>query len=165
LSEALSVYDASWRLSHSVREIVSMIASHDAVLATGHLSPRESLDLVSYASTHGVTRIIVNHPAANVVGATLDEQIALARMGAFLEHCYAQCTPALDNLPIAAIGDAIRAVGPEHCLLASDLGQVLNPPPVFGLALFRAALQREGWSDQDLALMMSTNPRTLFSSP
>ena len=141
-----------------MKEIVALIASFDAVLATGHLSPRESIDLLDYASTHGVTRMLVNHPAAAVVDATVEEQIALARTGAFLEHCYAQCTPVLDGLALQVISDAIRAVGPEHCVLATDLGQVQNPPTVTGLARFRAALADEGWSDSDLEVMMAKNP-------
>jgi hypothetical protein len=162
-SEGLTIYDAQARLSRTVREIIALIADRDAILATGHLSPRESLDLISYASTHGVTRMIVNHPSAPVVGASVDEQVALAGMGAFLEHCYAQCTPSMGRLPMSTIGDAIRMVGPEHCLLATDLGQTLNEPSVAGLASFRAALRADGCSERDLVQMMSTNPRALFT--
>jgi hypothetical protein len=106
--------------------------------------------------------MLVNHPAAPVVAASIDEQIALAQRGALLEHCFAQTTAALDALPLATIGMAIRAVGPEHCVLASDLGQVQNPPAVIGLATFRAALIDQGFVPDEVRTMLVDNPRSLF---
>jgi hypothetical protein len=161
-SDALTVFDSAWRLAPAVREIVTMVAAYDAVLATGHLSSRESLELLAYAASRGVRRMLVNHPVAPVVDASTDEQRELAGLGALLEHCFAQTTPALDALPIRRIADAIRHVGPQHCVVASDLGQVGNPPAPEGLAAFRAALLDEGFGPDELDTMLIHNPRALL---
>jgi len=61
--------------------------------------------------------------------------------------------------------DAIRRVGPEFCILASDLGQQNNPLPVEGLAEFIAALRARGFADRDLARMSKDNPARLLGLP
>ena len=53
---------------------------------------------------------------------------------------------------------AIRAVGAEHCILASDLGQVGNPLHPDGLAEFFARLERAGISRADVERMSKVNP-------
>ena len=47
---------------------------------------------------------------------------------------------------------AIRAVGVEHFLLASDLGQYLNPIPTDGMKAFLLELREAGFSDKDIQL-------------
>ena len=42
--------------------------------------------------------------------------------------------------------EAIRATGPEHNVLSTDLGQVANPPVEDGLALMADACSRPGFS-------------------
>jgi predicted metal-dependent phosphotriesterase family hydrolase len=49
-------------------------------------------------------------------------------------------------------------VGPNSCILASDLGQVGNPLHPDGLAQFYEALRKEGISQADIDLMSKTNP-------
>jgi hypothetical protein len=164
LASAISLFDDDGELRPEVDEIVRLIAQYDAVLGTGHISPHEALALACRARAAGVTRIIVNHPSGNAVGATVEEQRELASLGAFMEHCYAQCTPGIDGLPFATIAEAIRAVGAERCLLATDLGQTFNPRPVEGLRRFVEELRGEGIAAADLRLMVADNPRRLLDN-
>jgi len=53
---------------------------------------------------------------------------------------------------------AIREVGPESCILASDLGQAGNPLPPDGLSAFFTGLKKEGVPEADIYLMSRTNP-------
>jgi hypothetical protein len=53
---------------------------------------------------------------------------------------------------------AIRAVGPQSCILSSDLGQPGRPLHPDGLAQFFQALRKEGISQPDIDLMSKTNP-------
>ena len=53
---------------------------------------------------------------------------------------------------------AIRAVGPAHCILSSDLGQAGNPLHPDGLTAFFAGLRKQGISQSDIDLMSKTNP-------
>ena len=57
---------------------------------------------------------------------------------------------------------AIRAIGPEHCILASDLGQIVNPPYPKGLVEFFAGLRWDGFSDAAIAYMSKENPGPLL---
>ena len=57
--------------------------------------------------------------------------------------------------------DAIRATGPEHNVLSTDLGQVQNPPVEDGLALMADRLLEAGFSEDDVRTMAVTNTRLL----
>jgi hypothetical protein len=160
---ALSVLSPDGLIRDEVREIVTLISDHEAVLATGHSGPDESLALIHHARRAGISRIVVNHPCGTAIGASVEQQQAMAEAGALLEHCYAQCTPGLDGLPIKTIAEAIMAVGPEHCILGTDLGQTFNPPPVEGLMTFLRSLHKEGLSLTDLEMMVRHNPAHLFA--
>lgn len=160
--EPISLLDDEGGLTTDTRAVVALIAEYDAVLATGHIAPEEALALVAYARHTGVRRIVVNHPSAGSVGASLMFQRELAAMGALLEHCFAQTTPGIEGLPMAEIAAAIQAVGAEHCLLATDLGQAFNPRPVAGLRLFLERLHAEGIPADDLRRMTRENPARLL---
>lgn len=160
--DAISLLDDEGELRPVVREIVRLIAVHDAVLGTGHISPEEAIALVRQARAAGVRRILVNHPSGYAVGASIAQQQELADLGAFMEHCYAQCTPGIDGLPVATIAEAIRAVGAARSILATDLGQTFNPSPVAGLRRFLDDLRGEGIADTDLRLMVADNPGRLL---
>lgn len=160
--EALTVLTPVRGISDPVREIVHAIAEHDAVLATGHLAPEESLELLAYARDSGVRRMLVNHPCAPVIGATLEQQAEMARMGAVLEHCAAHLTPLFGSLPLSVIEASIRTVGVSACLLATDLGQPANEPAVSGLSSFATALEARGLTHEELGVLMKTTARRLF---
>jgi hypothetical protein len=59
----------------------------------------------------------------------------------------------------------IRAAGPEHSVLASDLGQVGNPPVEDGLALLADRLLAAGFSEDEVRLMAVSNTRRLAGVP
>jgi hypothetical protein len=162
LDTAIALIDETGDFRPEVLAILSLIAEHDAVLGTGHISPADSLPLVKAARAAGVLRIVVNHPSGTSIGCTIADQIELARHGAYLEHCYAQTTPGLDGLPLTTIAESIRKVGAGSCILATDLGQTFNPTPAKGLRLFLQGLLDLGISRQDIATMTRDNPRTLI---
>jgi hypothetical protein len=55
----------------------------------------------------------------------------------------------------------IRATGPQHNVLSTDLGQVANPPVEDGLALMADRLLEAGFSEQDVQTMAVVNTRRL----
>jgi predicted metal-dependent phosphotriesterase family hydrolase len=57
---------------------------------------------------------------------------------------------------------AIRQVGTDACILASDLGQKGNALPADGFAAFILALKARGFTDQELGRMAKQNPATLL---
>jgi hypothetical protein len=57
---------------------------------------------------------------------------------------------------------AIRAVGAQHFILSSDLGQYLNPLHTDGLKAFMLGLKAEGISDAEIDLMARKTPAWLL---
>jgi len=51
----------------------------------------------------------------------------------------------------------IRAAGPEHSFLSTDLGQPDNPPIEDGLALLADRLLEAGFSAEEISTMAVTN--------
>jgi hypothetical protein len=56
----------------------------------------------------------------------------------------------------------IEEIGPEHTVLASDLGQVGRPMPVDSFLRVGAALLDLGLPEKDLRLMVRDNPSYLL---
>jgi hypothetical protein len=78
-------------------------------------------------------------------------------LGAYIELVGGNVSPAaasrLDELAVT-----IRQVGPQFCILSSDLGRKGNPLPTDGFAALLSAMRARGFTDQELALMTRTNP-------
>lgn len=162
-AEGISLLDHNGHLRWEVVEICELIAGFDACLATGHISPEEALTVVKAAREIGVRRISITHASLQFLGLTPDLQNDLVHLGAVIEHSFVVCT-ALNRQPlsIAEVTAQILAVGPEHCTLSTDLGQVLNPPPVEGFTTFLEGLLKEGVSVSQLRRMVVDNPRMLL---
>ena len=140
-----------------VKEVFSLMADRGLALATGHSSPEESLMLIRAAKQAGINRIIVTHPLLPEVSMALALQKQAAALGAYLEYPVAMMlAPA--EIPIREFAEAIRTVGPDHAILTSDLGQVLNPIHTDGLVAFLAQLRKQGFSQQDIDRMTKSNP-------
>jgi hypothetical protein len=140
-----------------VRAVIASIARHKLVLATGHSSPEEDLLLVEEARRAGVQQVVVTHPMVPPVNMSIAQMKQAAAAGAYLEFTYLGLIPPVRS----TIGDyaaAIRAVGPEHCILSSDLGRAGDPLHPDGLLLFFRALLKQGFSQADIDRMAKTNP-------
>jgi len=140
-----------------VTEVLSLMADLDLALATGHSSPKESLLLIQAAKQAGIGRIIVTHPFLPEVSMDPALQKQAAQLGAYLEYPIAlMLAPA--SIPVEQFAQAIRAAGPEHVILTSDFGQVLNPIHTDGLIAFLAQLREQGFTQQEIDRMTKSNP-------
>src|SRR5207248_1346744 len=61
-SEPIDIVGQDGQVVPELRTILRMIAAHDIVLATGHLSRNEIFAVVEAAQRNGVKRIVVTHP-------------------------------------------------------------------------------------------------------
>ena len=61
--------------------------------------------------------------------------------------------------------NAIRAVGPEHCILSSDLGQASNPLHPDGLLAFYQYLMQQGFTEAEIDRMAKVNPLKCWAWP
>jgi microsomal dipeptidase-like Zn-dependent dipeptidase len=100
----------------------------------------------------------VTHAMLAPIHMTIPQMQEAARSGAYLEFVYNALIGPNKEFEIADYVKAIRAVGPEHCILSSDLGQAANPLHPDGLTAFFQALRAAGISQAELDLMAKTNP-------
>jgi len=162
--KGISILDNNENLVKESLDIIKLIAEYDAVLATGHLSPREGLLLIREARRMGVKRLLITHASESVTHYKLEEQQEAASLGALIEHSYFAATELCPNqTSIEEIAFQIKNLGCEHIILSSDLGQVGNPDPVEGFALFVNELVSLGFSREEIDLMIRENPRKLLS--
>ena len=153
------------RLLPEVLEVLHVIAKEKLALATGHSSPLESLMLIREARKLGITRIVVTHPLRNVENMSIPEMQEAVKLGAVLEFCANQVlptVPAETRINVEDFVKAIRAVGPEHCILSSDLGQPVNPVHTEGWKIFLDMLRKAGITEVEIDVMARRNPARLL---
>lgn len=158
--KGISIFKEDGSLVPEVGPILEIIAKNGLILATGHLSPEEGLALIPEARKAGVEKIVITHPVASFVNYSVDQmRQALSRGATYLEHVFNDCTPQVANpLPPSALGDAIKAIGPEYCIMSTDSGQVVNPPPVKVMAWYIKEMLQYGFSPKAIRTMTIVNP-------
>lgn len=161
-AEGITVLDEDGGLDPRVGQILELIADSDAAVATSHLDFEESKVLVDEAMRRGVKRMTATHIKFVTASLSVDEQRWLAERGVLLELCYSSLSLAWRSTSIEEVVEAIRAIGPEHYILASDLGQVDNPPPPEGLRIYIAMLLEQGLDPEEIRLMVKDNPERLL---
>jgi hypothetical protein len=159
--DVVEVIDADGVVLEQVRKVLRVIAKHDMVLATGHLAAPEILAVVKAAKAEGVRRVIVTHPEFTSQRLTVPQQQELAAQGALLERCFT--TPYTGKVSWEDLFANIRAVGVEHSILSSDLGQPFNPPVEDGLPLFADKLLEAGFTEDEIRVMAVDNSRFIGS--
>ena len=146
------------KLVPEVVQVISIIAKHNLVLETGHSSPAEALLLIREAKRQGVQSILVTHAMSPIVGMSIPEMQEAAKLGAYLEFVWVRpgSDAAKNYVP------AIRQVGPEFCVLSSDLGQAANPLHPDGLLALYQYLKSQGFSESEIDRMAKVNPAKLL---
>ena len=150
------------QLLPEVKQVIALIAKNGLVLATGHSSPEEGLMLLREGRAQGVERMVVTHALMAPVLMNLQQMQEAASLGAFIEFVGGSVAGADANARMATFAEAIRKIGPEFCILSSDLGQRGNPLPPDGFGAFLAALRTRGFTDAEIARMSKQNPARLL---
>jgi hypothetical protein len=146
----------------AVQQVLALIAKHQLVLATGHSSPAESLLMLREARRLGVQRMVVTHAMFTPVFMTVEQMQEAAKLGALIEFAGGNPTGPGAAMRLDQYADAIRKIGPEFCVLSSDLGQPNNPLPPDGFGAFLAAMRARGFSAQEIDRMAKANPARLL---
>jgi len=158
-SEPVRVVDEKGAVLPEVKALLSSVAQHELVLATGHLGRDEIFAIVEAALAAQVKHIIITHPEYPSQNLSAEDQIVLAKQGAFLERCFA---PAYTGkVSWEHMFANIRAAGLEQSFISTDLGQPDNPPIEDGLALMADQLLTAGFSEEEIQRMAVTNTRWL----
>jgi Family of unknown function (DUF6282) len=161
--EPVAVLAADGSLLPETGEVLAMIARHGMLLATGHLSRDEIFTVVDGALEAGIADVVVTHPEFPSQSLPVADQRALAERGALLERCFT--TPHTGKVSWDAWLENIRAVGAEHSVLSTDLGQVSNPPVEDGMALMVDRLLEAGFDEQEVHVMAVANTRRVAGAP
>jgi Family of unknown function (DUF6282) len=151
------VVDDTGAVLPETRAVLERIAHHGLLLATGHLGRDEIFAVVDAALEAGVKEIVITHPEFPAQSLSVEDQRALAGKGALLERC--MTTPHTGKIAWEKWIANIRAGGPEHSVLSTDLGQVFNPPVEDGMGIMVDRLLAAGFNDEEVQVMAVANTR------
>jgi hypothetical protein len=150
------------RLLPEVNQVLALIAKHKLTMETGHSSAQEGLMLIRASKDLGVTSMVVTHAMEPPIQMNIEQMKQAAAMGAYVEFVYNALISSKTGLAMSDYVPAIRAVGPEHCILSSDLGQAGNPLHPDGLEAFFRELRAQGFTVAEIDRMAKTNPAKLL---
>jgi Family of unknown function (DUF6282) len=139
-------------------DVLDVVAAHDLLLASGHLSADETVVLFREAKRRGVQRLLVNHPKMAFLHWNDEAAAALRELGTHLE---------LGILP-DLLGDAdhsslslTRSYPTSLLVFGGDLGHAHHPPPATAVAPWLADLEKHVGTDTAVAIM-TTQTRSLL---
>ncbi len=160
----ITILDEGGNIIPTVYEILSLIARHNAILGTGHLSIPEIKSLVGAARAAGVRRILITHPELPVVAVPLEVQLELRGEGLYFERCFLGTLShsRFGSYPLEMVVDAIRQVGVESTVMATDLGQSANMLPAEGMRQFIKELLEHAFTEAQIEHMARQNPTGLL---
>ena len=150
------------QLLPEVKQVLDLIAKNGLVLGTGHSSAEEDLLLIREAKSRGIKWVIATHPMIAPVGMSLEQMKEAAALGAFIEFPAETVIGKGASISAQEVSEAVRAIGADHCVLSSDLGQAGNPLPPDGLAQFFDLLRNSGVSASDIDKMAKQNPARIL---
>jgi predicted metal-dependent phosphotriesterase family hydrolase len=106
--------------------------------------------------------MVVTHAMNPPILMTIPQMKEAATLGAFIEFVGGSLQDDDAAARLARYSDAIRALGPDSCILSSDLGQQGNALPPDGFGEFLVALKSKGFSEEDIDRMSRQNPARLL---
>ena len=164
-SGGISVISNNGGLIPEVEQILDMIKEAKGVcISTSHLSPSEILILLDECKKRGI-KSLVDHPLQEAYKLTIDEMKECAHRGAYLGIYSMGALPSV-YVPVCdpyEMVSVIKEIGAEHCILASDLGQMLLPQPIEGFKQLIRTLIAFGIEDYEIKIMIKENPEKLLS--
>lgn len=156
----ITILKGEGRLKESVYDIMDAVKRYDAVLATGHLSPDESIILCKEGRMRGV-RMILTHPEFSRTRIEPEQQAEMADLGVLIEKNWLNLVQ--KSVTPAQMAETIRRIGSSHVYIATDRGQKGAPSPVLELKRFIAALLEEGLSESQLRDMVQNVPGAIVN--
>lgn len=145
-----------------VKQVLSIIAKHRLVLASGHIAAEEALLMFREARNLGVQHMIATHAMDLAGKMTMDQMQQAAKLGVFIEFD-------MRNTLEGGRTDAIRKLGPQVCFLTEFWtprpGTTSEYASLEGIGAFAEAMHARGFSDQELDLLFKVNPAKILGLP
>ncbi len=158
LGPGIRVLNETGRLKPEVHDVIEVVRCNGMVLASGHLAPGETVSLFIAAAEAGVERMLATHPALT---AGRDEMARMTAAGALVELTMLACMPSFRLMTLGAVVETVRALGSRRCVVTTDFGQLVNPPPAEGMRMAIAGLLDAGLTPAEVETLVKTNPRQL----
>jgi hypothetical protein len=158
------------QLLPEVKAVIAFVGKSDLTLATGHLGAEDALLVLREGQAQGLKHMIATHPMDFGGKMTLEQMQQAAKTGALLEFDFR-------TLVEAGGAEVIKTLGVEHCFISELWTYTLPGPPapepfkpmeyagLEGVGRFVEQMHAKGFSDQDLDLMLKTNPARLLGLP
>lgn len=172
------------KLRPETYRIFEFIAEADVVLEIGGYSTEDGLKLIREAKRVGVNKIVGDHgmkmkPEGERTVPLEELLLEAVDLGAVIEVSWTQFThigryyhrrfakiypfrTKPEPSDIADVFDLINKLGAKNCLVGTDLGILILPPPEEGLRQFVASMLTLGLSEQDVTTMIRDNPLRLL---
>jgi hypothetical protein len=170
--EGMKVVDAQGKVLPAVIEIMKICAKQNLVLCTGHASAAEALALIKQAKDVGVKDVVVTHALFTVVNMNMEQMKQAAAMGAKLEIDFLGALMGPNahmgwmrhwrNVSPKDNAEAIKAIGAQHFVMGSDLGQTGNPSHIDGMKAMVAGLKADGITDQQIKMIARDNAAAML---
>jgi len=160
----IEVLDQNDRPLPELIEIFKIAAKYDIILDLCHTGTKERFIMTEEAQKYGVNKILLTHPQWSVNRMSVEQMVEISKMGAYIGLFLYSAFPHFNN-PVCdrtEVRTIIEKVGPEKCVLATDFGSMLNPPPVEGMKLYIRLLLAMGFSEEDIRTMLVTNGSKLL---
>ncbi len=154
------------KLLPSVLALLDYIATRkQLVLETGHVSAEEALMVVKEARARGIQHVVATHGMSGPTNLSVAQAQEFARAGGLIEFVYGGTLEKGSTLTLEKYAGWIKAVGPEHCILSTDLGGARpypRPMPTAGMLEYMNRLHALGISVADINMMAKTNPSRIL---
>jgi hypothetical protein len=151
------------KVTNEAMVVLELIAKHDAILGTAHLSLNEIGVLVKTAHERGVKKILITHPYFKVpAGMNVDFLKEMVRLGAIAEFGYCTISPMWAYVNLDFTKGIMDDLGYDNCLVMSDTGQSHNPLPPEALWLYGQGLYEKGVSPANVDKLIKSTPRAML---
>jgi len=154
------------KLLPSVLKLLDYIATRKQLaLETGHISAEEALMVIREAKARGIEHIVCTHGMTGPTNLSVAQAQEAAKMGAYIEMVYGAVLDSKGKTTLEQYAGWIKAVGPSHIILSTDLGGARpypRPMPTAGMLEYMTKLHQLGVSVADLNTMAKTNPATVL---
>lgn len=150
------------QLLPETKQVIAVIAKHHLVMATGHNSAEDDLLLIRESRAQGVQRMVVTHAMVAPIHMSVPQMQEAAKMGAYVEFTYLGLIGKTREFSMADYARAIRAIGVDHCILSSDMGQPGNPVHPDAMEAFIKGMREQGFSPAEIDKMTKANPARLL---
>jgi hypothetical protein len=157
------VVSRNGELVPETKAVIALIAKYNLILASGHIAPEEAMLVFEEGRKQGVQHMIATHAMDLAGKMTIDQMKQAVKLGAIIEFDFRN-TLSEGGRRV----DAIRELGPEHCLISEFWTKTSQPKEYAGyegVGEFVEAMHARGFTDHDLDMMFKENPARLLGLP